>query len=112
MKFKKGDNVVVIAGKDLGKKGDIIAIDRKGNTVVVSGINKVKKHVKKSDKHKGGIVEMEKPLNASNVMIQDPKTQKPTRIGYRKTEQGKKERYAKTSGVILDKPVPSVKNKK
>ena len=112
MKIKTGDTVVVIAGKDsktVTKKGvesttgKVLKVYPDTNKVVVEGVNKVKKHQKPTQQNtQGQIVEMEAPIDASNVMVLDPKTKTPTRVGY-KMENGKKVRYAKKSGTVLDK---------
>ena len=91
MNFKVGDKVVVIAGSDKGKEGKIIKTLRSENKVVVEGVNVVKKHQKPTANENGGIIEVEKPIHASNVMIVDPKTKKGTRIGHTTdTKTGKK----------------------
>ena len=102
MNFKTGDKVVVIAGKDKGKEGKIINVLRKENRVVVEGINIVKKHVKGNGQTAGSITEVEAPIHASNVMIIDPKTKKPTRIGHKINKDGKKIRVSKKSNSDLD----------
>jgi len=112
MKFKKGDKVVIISGADKGKQGTILKILNKTNRVVLEGdgLTKIKKHLKPSQANPdGGIVEVEKPINASNVMLLDPKAKKPTKIGYKTvTKKVKKEdkevkvRFAKKSGEVLD----------
>lgn len=102
MKLKKGDKVVVIAGKDKGKEGTILDVLRKENKVVVEGINIVKKHVKGNGQTAGSIEEKSNPIHASNVMIVDPKTGKRTRIGHT-VEKDKKMRVAKKSNAKLDK---------
>ncbi|HHX94005.1 MAG TPA: 50S ribosomal protein L24 [Tenericutes bacterium] len=103
MKIKKGDKVIVIAGKDKGKEGTVLKVFRKENKVLVEGINKVKKHQKPSAQNETGkIVEIEKPIHVSNVMVIDPKTKKGTRIGYTTDKKGKKVRITKKSGTILD----------
>ena len=100
MKLKKGDLVKVIAGKDKGKDGKIIAVNHKDNTVIVEGVNMMTKHVKPSAQNQqGGIIQQEAPLNASNVMYS--LNGKATRIGY-KVEDGKKVRVAKATGDIID----------
>lgn len=101
MKFKKGDNVIVTAGKSKGQKGAILEVLRDSNKVLVEGVNKGKKHIKpKSKDQKGSIIEKEFPLNASNVMIVDPKTGKVSRIGKKKVGE-KMVRIAKKSGQEL-----------
>lgn len=102
MNFKTGDKVVVISGKDKGKEGKITNILRKENRVVVEGINIVKKHIKGNGQTPGTISEVEAPINASNVMIIDPKTKKPTRIGHSTNKDGKKVRITKDSNTVLD----------
>ncbi len=103
MNFKIGDEVVVIAGSDKGKKGKIIKTLRAENKVIVEGVHIVKKHQKPTGNDAGGIIEVEAPIHASNVMIIDPKTKKRTRIGHttdKKTD--KKIRIAKKSNEKLD----------
>jgi large subunit ribosomal protein L24 len=103
MHVKKGDKVQVISGKDKGKQGVVLAAFPKKNRVLVEGVNIVKKHVKPSQANpQGGIISKEAPIHVSNVMPLDPKTGTPTRVGY-KIVDGKKVRYAKKSGEILDK---------
>ena len=109
MNIKTGDTVVVIAGKDrftVDKKGNkvptigkVLKVFPKTNKVVVEGVNKVKKHQKPTQQNQqGGIIEMEAPIDASNVMLLDPKTNKPTRVGIKIDEKGNKIRVAKKSG--------------
>ena len=102
MNFKTGDKVVVIAGKDKGKEGKIIKTLRNENKVVIENINVVKKHVKGNGQTPGSINEVEAPIHASNVMIIDPKTKKPTRIGHSTNKDGKKIRVSKKSNSNLD----------
>lgn len=95
MNFKVGDKVVVIAGKDKGKEGKIIKTLKNDNKVVIEGINMVTKHVKPSAQNEnGGIIKVEAPIHASNVMILDPKTKKRTRIAHEIDENGKKHRIS------------------
>ncbi len=99
-KIKKGDTVKVIAGKDKDKEGKVVSVDKKNNKVVVEGINKITKHEKPSVANQnGGIVQKEAPIDASNVMYVHKG--KATRIGF-KVENGKKVRYAKSTGDIVD----------
>lgn len=102
MKLKTGDKVVVIAGKDKGKEGSITKVLRNENKVVVEGINVAKKHVKPNGQTAGSIVDIELPIDASNVMIIDPKTKKPSRIGHTTDKNGKKIRISKKSNSNLD----------
>ena len=102
MNFKVGDEVVVITGSDKGKKGKIIKTLKAENKVVVEGVNIVKKHTRESANSTGGIIEVEAPINASNVMIVDPKTKKRTRIGHTTNKNGKKIRITKKSNAELD----------
>lgn len=102
MNFKTGDKVVVIAGKDRGKEGKITKILRADNKLVVETVNVIKKHVKPSGQTAGSIVEMEAPIDASNVMILDPKTKTRTRIGHTIDKKGKKIRITKKSNENLD----------
>ena len=103
MKLKVGDKVKVIAGSSKGKEGKIIKTLRSENKVIVEGVNIVKKHKKGNGQETGGILEVEAPINASNVMIIDPKTKKVTRIGYKKDEKtNKKIRISKKSNEKID----------
>lgn len=103
MKLKVNDKVVVIAGASKGKEGKITKTFRKENKVIVEGVNIVKKHVKGNGQQTGGILEVEAPINASNVMLVDPKTKKRTRIGYINDEKSnKKVRISKKSNEKID----------
>ncbi|GEN95309.1 50S ribosomal protein L24 [Pediococcus ethanolidurans] len=103
MFVKNGDKVRVISGKEKGKEGTIIKTLAKKNRVVVEGLNKVKKHQKASNENpQGGILDVEAAIDASNVMLIDPSTNEPTRVGY-KVVDGKKVRFAKKSGETIDK---------
>jgi large subunit ribosomal protein L24 len=100
---KKDDTVFVITGKDKGKKGRVIAAYPRQNRVLVEGINMVKKHAKPSQQNpQGGILNQEASLHVSNVMLIDPKSGKPTRVGYKVLENGEKVRIAKKSGEVID----------
>lgn len=101
MKFVKGDKVIVIAGNDKGKTGTIQKVIPESNRVVVENVNVRKKHKKPTQANpEGSILEIYAPIDASNVMLVDPKTKKPTRIGHKEVK-GKKVRYAKASGTVL-----------
>jgi large subunit ribosomal protein L24 len=101
-KIKKGDKVVVIAGKDKGKTGEVLRVIPDEARVVVQGVNMVKRHTRPAMGNPGGIVEKEAALHISNVAHIDPKDQKPTRAGFRVLDDGKKVRFAKRSGEVLD----------
>ncbi|HRI26939.1 MAG TPA: 50S ribosomal protein L24 [Chitinophagales bacterium] len=101
-KIKKGDNVMVIAGGDKGATGRVLSIDTEKGKAIVEGVNMVTKHVKPSTQYpNGGIIKLEAPIAISNLMLIDPKTGKPTRVG-RKVVDGKIIRYAKKSGEELN----------
>ncbi|WP_209280771.1 50S ribosomal protein L24 [Paenibacillus athensensis] len=100
---KKDDTVFVITGKDKGKKGRVIAAYPRENRVLVEGVNMVKKHAKPSQQNpQGGILNQEAPIHVSNVMLIDPKSGKPTRVGYKVLDNGKKVRVAVKSGEVID----------
>ncbi len=99
-KIKKNDKVIVISGKDKGKTGEILKVYPQENSVLVSGINVVKKHKKPTTNSEGGIETKELPINISNVAYLDEKMNKPTKIGF-KIENGKKVRYSKLSNTII-----------
>lgn len=102
-RIKKGDTVQVIAGKDKGKSGEIIEVLREERRVKVKGLNIVTKHKRPSQMSAGGIERVEAPIHASNVMVLDPKDQKPTRVGYNISKDGTKVRVARRSGEVLEK---------
>ncbi|MDN7247524.1 50S ribosomal protein L24 [Planococcus shenhongbingii] len=103
MHVKKGDTVKVISGKDKGKTGVVLAALPKKDRVLIEGVNIIKKHTKPNQANpQGGIVSQEAAIHVSNVMLLDPKSGEPTRVGY-KVEDGKKVRVAKKSGEKLDK---------
>lgn len=102
MRLKQGDNVVVIAGKDKGKEGKILKTLKADNKVIVEGVNIAHKHVKPNGGQNGEIIEIERAIHASNVMIIDPKTKKASRIGHTTTKDGKKVRVSRKSNENLD----------
>ena len=102
MNLKVGDKVIVIAGSSKGKEGKITKTLRAENRVIVEGCNIVKKHKKGNGQETGGILEVEAPIHASNVMILDPKTKKGTRIGHTTDKNNKKIRIAKKSSEKID----------
>ncbi|WP_448868911.1 50S ribosomal protein L24, partial [Escherichia coli] len=95
---KKGDKVVVITGRDAGKEGEVLQVIREERRAVVSGVNLVKRHTKPSRTDQGGIVSKEAPVHISNIAMRDPKDGKPTRVGFKVLEDGRKVRVAKRSG--------------
>ena len=101
-KIKKGDRVVVTTGRDKGKSGEGLAVQRDRNRVLVQGVNLVKRHQKPSQTAQGGIIEKEASVHISNVAHIDPKTDQPTRVGYRLLDDGRKVRFAKGSGEVID----------
>lgn len=103
LKLKKGDKVIVIAGKDKGKTGEITKVLVKESKVLVSGINMVKRHTKPTQENAGGIISKEMPIHISNVAFIDPKTSKATRLGIKMDKDGHKVRVAKKSGEVVDK---------
>jgi len=108
MNFRIDDEVIVIAGADRGHRGKILKIDHDANKLIVEGAGKVWKHVRRSQKNpQGGRLNKEMPISASNVMLIDPQTSKPTRVGVRYLEDGSKERFAKKSGTSLGRIAPA-----
>jgi large subunit ribosomal protein L24 len=101
-KIKKGDKVVVITGRDKGKSGEVLRVLRDDNRVVVQGVNMVKRHTRPQPGNPGGIVEKEASIHISNVAHIDPKSNKPTRVGYKLLEDGRKVRVARRSAEVLD----------
>ena len=101
-KIKKGDKVVVLTGKDKGKKGSVLAVFPKENRALVQGVNMMKRHTKPSQTQTGGIVSREARIDLSNLAIEDPKTGKPSRVGFKMLDDGRKVRIAKASGEMID----------
>ena len=102
LKIKKGDKVIVLSGRDRGKRGDVLKVMPAENRALVSGVNMVKRHNRPSPSSQGGIEEFEAPINISNLAHVDPKTDEPTRVGYRWLDDGRKVRFAKKSGEVID----------
>ena len=100
-KLRKGDNVVVLAGKDKGKKGEIARVMPSENKAIVSGVNTSVRHTKQTQNSQGGRIPKEMPLDLSNLALVDPKSGEATRVGFR-TEDGKKVRFAKKSGEVIN----------
>jgi large subunit ribosomal protein L24 len=105
MSIRKNDQVMVRAGKDRGKKGRVLSVVPEKNRVVVEGVNLIKRHTRPNPQKniKGGIVEREAPIHASNVMIVDPDTNEPTRVGKKVLSDGTRVRIGRKSGAVIDK---------
>lgn len=102
-KIRKGDRVQVLTGRDKGKRGEVLSVNPTENRALVRGVHMVKRHQKATGMNNpGGIVEKEAPIHLSNLALIDPKSDKPTRVGFRVLEDGKKVRVAKSSGEVLD----------
>jgi large subunit ribosomal protein L24 len=102
LKIKKGDQVVVITGRDRGKSGEVFEVIPTENRLKVRGINIVKRHTKATAAQQGGIVEKEATIHVSNVAHIDPKTKLATRVGYKTLDDGRKVRVARRSGEVID----------
>ena len=103
MKIKKGDNVVVITGRDKGKAGEVLRVLPAERRLIVQGVHVARRHTKPRMGDPGGIVDKELTIHASNVAHIDPQSNKPTRIGYKILENGRKVRVARRSGEVIDK---------
>jgi len=101
-KLKKGDHVIVLAGRDKGKEGDILRVMPADGRAVVSGVNMVIRHTRQTQNAQGGRLPKEAPIQLSNIALVDPKDGGPTRVGFRFLEDGKKVRFAKKSGEVID----------
>lgn len=100
-KIKKGDTVVVLAGKDKGKSGEVVQVLPKANRAIVAGVNQVKRHTRPSQVSEGGIVTKEASIHLSNLAIADPKDGKPSKVGFKVEKDGSKVRVAKRSGETI-----------
>jgi large subunit ribosomal protein L24 len=101
-KIRKGDRVVLLAGRDKGRVGEVISVNPSAQRALVRGINVVKRHQRQSARQEGGIVSKELPVHLSNLAIVDPKDGKPTRVGFKIGDDGRKLRIAKRSGAEID----------
>ena len=101
-KVKKGDRVIVTAGKDKGKRGEVLRVYTSEERVLVSGVNVVKRHQRQTARVQGGIVSKESPVHISKIAHVDPRSDGPTRIGFKRMEDGRLVRFAKKSGEIID----------
>lgn len=102
-KIKTGDKVIVLSGRDNGKEGEVISVAPKDGRAIVRGVNMVKRHQKQTMNSQGGIVEKEAPIQLSNLAVVDPKDGKATRVGFKVLDDGRKVRFAKRSGEIIDR---------
>ena len=102
LKIKKGDHVVVITGKDKGKKGEVLKVMPEENRAIVKGVGMVRRHQRQTASQEGGIIAKEAPIHISNLAIEDPKDGKPTRAGYKFLKDGRKVRFARRSGEVID----------
>ncbi|GLS32641.1 large subunit ribosomal protein L24 [Mesorhizobium albiziae] len=101
-KIRKGDKVVVLAGKDKGRTGEVVRMMPKDDKAVVRGVNMIRRHQKQSQTQEGGIITKEAPIHLSNIALADPKDGKPTRVGFQVQKDGKKVRVAKRSGEVIN----------
>jgi large subunit ribosomal protein L24 len=101
LKIKKGDHVIVIAGRDKGKHGEVVEMFPKESRAIVRGVNVVRRHQKQTAALEGGIISKEAPIQISNLALEDPKDGKPTRVGFKFLDDGKKVRFAKRSGEVI-----------
>jgi large subunit ribosomal protein L24 len=100
-KIKKGDQVIVLAGRDKGKKGEVFQVMPKDGRALVRGVNMVRRHQRQTAQQEGGIIAKEAPIHLSNLALEDPKDGKPTRVGFKVLADGKKVRFAKRSGEVI-----------
>jgi large subunit ribosomal protein L24 len=101
-KIKKGDKVVVLAGRDKGKSGEVLEVRPDDGRAIVRGVNLVKRHQRQTQSQAGGIITKEATIDLSNLAIADPTDGKPTRVGFKTLEDGRKVRFAKRSGDLID----------
>jgi large subunit ribosomal protein L24 len=102
LKIRKGDKVVVRTGRDKGKVGEVLRVYPEDNRALVQGVNVVRRHQKQTPGKEGGIVSKEMPIHISNIALRDPKDGKPTKVGYKVLKDGKKVRFARNSGEVID----------
>ncbi|GAA4113444.1 50S ribosomal protein L24 [Aminobacter aganoensis] len=101
-KIRKGDKVVVLAGKDKGRTGEVLSVQPKEDKAIVRGVNMIRRHQKQSQTQEGGIITKEAPIHLSNLALTDPKDGKPTRVGFQVQKDGTKVRVAKRSGEVIN----------
>ncbi len=102
VKIKKGDHVVVLTGKDKGKHGEVLKVLPAENRAIVRGVAMVRRHQRQTAQQEGGIITKEAPVHISNIALEDPKDGKPTRVGYKFLKDGRKVRFARRSGEVID----------
>jgi len=102
VKIKKGDHVVVLTGKDKGKHGEVLKMLPSENRAIVKGVAMVRRHQRQTTTQEGGIINKEAPVHISNIALEDPKDGKPTRVGYKFLKDGRKVRFARRSGEVID----------
>jgi large subunit ribosomal protein L24 len=102
LKIKKGDHVVVITGKDKGKKGEVLKVMPEENRAIVKGVAMIRRHQRQTPSQEGGIIAKEAPIHISNLALEDPKDGKPTRVGFKFLKDGRKVRFARRSGEVID----------
>ncbi len=102
LKIKKGDQVIVLAGRDKGRKGEVLRVLPKDNRALVQGVNMVKRHTRPTQMQAGGIIEREASIHISNLSLIDPKSGDATRVGYKILDDQRKVRYSKRSGEVID----------
>jgi large subunit ribosomal protein L24 len=101
-KIRKGDKVVVLTGRDKGRQGEVLRVMPAEARALVRGVNVVKRHQRQTPKQEGGIIDKEAPIHLSNLALVDPRTGKPTRVGFKMLEDGRKVRVARRSGEVID----------
>ena len=101
-RIRKGDHVVVVSGRNKGRRGDVLRVMPEEHRVLVQGVNMVRRHQRQSQTQQGGIIEMESPIHVSNVALVDPQSGQPTRTGFRTLDDGRKVRFARRSGEVID----------
>ncbi len=102
LKIRKGDKVIVVTGRDKGKKGEVLRVIPDENRAVVQGVNVVRRHQKQTARQEGGILAKEAPIHISNIAILDPSEDRATRVGFKTLADGRKVRVAKRSGEVID----------
>ena len=102
LKIKKGDHVVVLTGKDKGKRGEVLKVMPEENRAIVKGVAMIRRHQRQTANQDGGIISKEAAIHISNLALEDPKDGKPTRVGFKFLKDGRKVRFARRSGEVID----------